>query len=766
MNYFPILIFFFLSISLAFQPYKILSPSTLTNKKLNIYKISTRNKFRNDFTLTTSTLYSSLPSTSTSSSETTSNSSLSPSSSQISQLSTQYQSSSYQLLKSSNKNLKFTNFILIVLLFLSIIKNPNFNNVNILNLNFDSNIIYNLYNDYINLFKLYINNIINIIKLKKYGIKNLILWLFFFFLTSFLHCNETALTKISLWQIDQIIVNEGKNSIFYLLSSQKYNDNNNINIINNNSNILKKKQKNYLTNLVTTILLCTTGLSIYSTGLFINFFLDFFPNLNLATVSLTLTVLTLLFGEILPKAIGIKYSIKMLRLSLKLLNLLYISLYPLVFIINKFSKFFLRLMFYFFTYSPTSSPSYSTSSSSTLPSSSSSNIIRSSPTSSSSFLLSLSSFLFRSKNKNSDDDKISSSNSLNDEIMMKNNVEKEDEMNNDNNGEIMENNENNVEEIDKKDLNDDNIDDIEDNLEVNIVNNEEYIEENNEEEDEDQLSTTTSSSYSLNEDYDEDYDEDDNITESLLRHFVDEAEKSKNIMKDESKMIKNVLDMQDKNVKSVMIPRVNIVGIPIEANSEKILSIIKESKYSRLPVYDEDMDSIEGVIFCKDVLDYVEEDENDLNNASFNSTSSFFPKKLLKDLTARDLMKSPYFIPEDMSCWNALQEMRRRRAHLAIIVDEYGGTSGIVTLEDLLEEVVGEIYDEDDEIIEVKTSERRRIFNEQKELKKKALEEEKANEKEREREKEKEKENLQKINNDDYSLSDFIQSFTKFIQNK
>jgi len=178
---------------------------------------------------------------------------------------------------------------------------------------------------------------------------------------------------------------------------------------------------------------------------------------------------------------------------------------------------------------------------------------------------------------------------------------------------------------------------------------------------------------------------------------VDEAvESTEGIETGEGRMIKAVLDMQDTTVEKIMQPRVDIVAVPEAATATEILKCTATTKYSRLPVYRGDVDNIVGVVFSKDLLDYMSLPKE---NTEKGDLLRYRPQMVDKwaDLNASQLMKPTYFIPETMTTWNALQEMRRRRLHMASVVDEYGGTSGLVTFEDILEEVVGEIYDEDDE---------------------------------------------------------------------
>ena len=203
--------------------------------------------------------------------------------------------------------------------------------------------------------------------------------------------------------------------------------------------------------------------------------------------------------------------------------------------------------------------------------------------------------------------------------------------------------------------------------------------------------------------------EDRNVSEDMLRLIVDEAQRTEGIATGEGRMIKAVLDMQDNEVSKIMQPRVDMVALPESASSTEILNLAIKTKYSRIPIFRGDIDNIVGVVFTKDLLDFMDL-PNDDSNLSSKDLTKFRPQ--MKDewsqTNATQLMKPTYFIPETMNTWNALQEMRRRRLHLAVVVDEYGGTAGLVTFEDILEEVVGEIYDEDD--VEEEAVDSRTIF--------------------------------------------------------
>ncbi len=181
--------------------------------------------------------------------------------------------------------------------------------------------------------------------------------------------------------------------------------------------------------------------------------------------------------------------------------------------------------------------------------------------------------------------------------------------------------------------------------------------------------------------------------------------------------------------------RVDMMAMSEASSARDILRVAVTSKYSRIPIYRGDIDNIVGLVFSKDLLDLIDlsssdiDDNNNGNNSAIEDVLEYKMRRRQakqqqqqsphnninininnankggkfqdmanrwQHVTAKDLMKPAYFIPETMSCWDALQEMKKRSVHMAIVVDEYGGTAGLVTLEDILEEVVGEIYDEED----------------------------------------------------------------------
>ncbi|CAM9579822.1 unnamed protein product, partial [Heterosigma akashiwo] len=188
------------------------------------------------------------------------------------------------------------------------------------------------------------------------------------------------------------------------------------------------------------------------------------------------------------------------------------------------------------------------------------------------------------------------------------------------------------------------------------------------------------------------YDE-DTVSEEELRLIVMGAKASGGIDSEEGKMIEGVLDLQSAKVSEVMCPRVDVTGIELNSTMADLLVLVEQNKYSRIPVYRGEIDRIEGVVMSKTILKFVE------------------TPHLLAHVRVAEEMEPTYFVPESMSVWAAFEEMRKRRLHLAVVVDEYGGTAGIVTLEDILEEVVGEIYDEEDEEHEVEESNQIKLFD-------------------------------------------------------
>ncbi|MBS3933408.1 MAG: HlyC/CorC family transporter [Truepera sp.] len=169
------------------------------------------------------------------------------------------------------------------------------------------------------------------------------------------------------------------------------------------------------------------------------------------------------------------------------------------------------------------------------------------------------------------------------------------------------------------------------------------------------------------------------ITENELRLMLRSAEESGVLEAQEQEMIKGVIDLEETVVREVMTPRVEVVAIPETATLAELWALAKEHGYSRLPVYRETIDNVRGIVYARDLLDYLAKPE------------------LLTTTQVAELMTAPQYVPETLSILNLLKDMRIRKNHLAVVVDEFGGMAGIVTLEDILEEITGEIYDETDE---------------------------------------------------------------------
>ncbi|MCL1867280.1 MAG: hemolysin family protein, partial [Oscillospiraceae bacterium] len=168
------------------------------------------------------------------------------------------------------------------------------------------------------------------------------------------------------------------------------------------------------------------------------------------------------------------------------------------------------------------------------------------------------------------------------------------------------------------------------------------------------------------------------VTEDDIHSILDAAGESGAIEGSEVEIINNVLEFDDLAVSDVMTHRVNVVGISAESTLDDIIYTALETGFSRLPVYNENLDDITGIIIVKDLLCLV-------------------GKSDLSDFSPDGFVRKVGFIPESCSCTNAFKKMKDDKASLAVVVDEYGGTAGIVTMEDLIEEVMGSIEDEYDE---------------------------------------------------------------------
>jgi gliding motility-associated protein GldE len=159
--------------------------------------------------------------------------------------------------------------------------------------------------------------------------------------------------------------------------------------------------------------------------------------------------------------------------------------------------------------------------------------------------------------------------------------------------------------------------------------------------------------------------------EEISRALTDQEEYS-----EEKEILEGIAKFGTKTVSEIMRPRMDVMGIEVHNNFEEVLKIIQESGYSRMPVYKDTIDDVRGILYIKDLLPHLEK---------------------TKVFHWQPLMRQPIFVPESKKIDELLEEFQKSQVHMAIVVDEYGGTSGIVTLEDILEEIVGDITDEFDE---------------------------------------------------------------------
>jgi len=171
----------------------------------------------------------------------------------------------------------------------------------------------------------------------------------------------------------------------------------------------------------------------------------------------------------------------------------------------------------------------------------------------------------------------------------------------------------------------------------------------------------------------------------------DALELTSDELDEDEKILKGIVNFGNISVNAIMCPRIDVTAVDIKLGFCQIISVIIESGFSRIPVYSESFDNVKGILYAKDVLPYM------------NNTDSF---------KWQSLLRPPYFVPETKKINDLLKEFQQKKIHMAIVIDEYGGTSGIITLEDILEEIVGEITDEsdEDEILYRKIDERTFMF--------------------------------------------------------
>ncbi len=165
------------------------------------------------------------------------------------------------------------------------------------------------------------------------------------------------------------------------------------------------------------------------------------------------------------------------------------------------------------------------------------------------------------------------------------------------------------------------------------------------------------------------------LTKEALQEIIHTSGEAGFITDDTHEMLNSIIELKDIRVQEVMIPRTDFIAINADSPLQEIIPTINERGFSRYPVFEDNLDTIIGILYAKDILKYLQED--------------------LDKITVRQIIRPVHFIPETKKIQELLQEMRIKGIHIAVAVDEYGGTSGLVTLSDLVEEIIGEIYEED-----------------------------------------------------------------------
>ncbi|MBQ7363488.1 MAG: HlyC/CorC family transporter [Clostridia bacterium] len=172
--------------------------------------------------------------------------------------------------------------------------------------------------------------------------------------------------------------------------------------------------------------------------------------------------------------------------------------------------------------------------------------------------------------------------------------------------------------------------------------------------------------------------DDQGMTEEELISIIEEAEEDGGIDKEESTLIKSAIEFNELEVGDIFTPRIDITAVRADVTKEELAKLFSESGYSRIPIYTDDLDNIEGIVYYKD----------------------FFTTAFKTNVPVADIVKPVMYVTKTQKINDLLKDLQEKQMHFAVVTDEYGSTAGIVTLEDILEEIVGEIWDEHDEIIE------------------------------------------------------------------
>lgn len=187
------------------------------------------------------------------------------------------------------------------------------------------------------------------------------------------------------------------------------------------------------------------------------------------------------------------------------------------------------------------------------------------------------------------------------------------------------------------------------------------------------------------------YDEKYSFLTNDEKQRLEDNDSEQGLDKEERDMIRNIFEFGDSTVKEIMLPRIDIKGIEISTDYKSTLEFINGAGHSRFPVYEETIDNIKGILYAKDVLGWINNNQD--------------CKNIDEEWSLEKILKDPVYVPGSKKLDDMMEELKRSKVHIAVVVDEYGGTEGIVTMEDILEEIVGEIKDEYDqeenEVVEI-----------------------------------------------------------------
>ncbi len=170
---------------------------------------------------------------------------------------------------------------------------------------------------------------------------------------------------------------------------------------------------------------------------------------------------------------------------------------------------------------------------------------------------------------------------------------------------------------------------------------------------------------------------DDDVTEEEIRMMIDVGEEKGTIQEREKVMINNIFEFNDKTAEAIMTHRMEVVGIPLSIKFDSLVKLVKEKQFSRMPIYEGNIDNIIGVLHVKDLIPLLTED-------------------IIGEFKLQDYIRKPFFVPLQKKTDELFVDLQLSKTHIAIVIDDYGGTAGIVTIEDLIEEIVGNIFDEYD----------------------------------------------------------------------